>query len=182
LVGLILGIVALVRGRGNPLVGGQGLAIAAIVIAVVATPIALGMETAVAIPAFLHYIRQTKTAEAHEQVSRLCQSVGSYFDQSHRLPDPAPLTPAVPCSTYADGRCPPAPGEWGTPAWQALGFSMTEPHYYQYELLTDGTSFTAHALGDLDADGMRSTFECHGQVVGGVLQRDPTVTATDEIE
>jgi hypothetical protein len=43
---------------------------------------------------------------------------------------------------------------------------MDDPHYYryEYEVAADGRSFSARALGDLDCDGVYSTFEMVGDV------------------
>ena len=45
---------------------------------------------------------------------------------------------------------------------------MSDPHYYSYEYVSEGTGtsarFTARAVGDLDCDGVLSTFERVGAV------------------
>ncbi len=50
---------------------------------------------------------------------------------------------------------------WTHPTWTALNFSVDDAHAYsyQFEVNPDGQSFTARALGDLDCDGVYSTFE-----------------------
>src|SRR5262249_42411345 len=81
-------------------------------------------------------------------------------------------------------KCPPTDGVWSDPVWQALKFSMDDPYYYQYAYVRLGTGksgagvptlggtatageyFYADALGDLNCDGVYSTFEMLGAVSG----------------
>ena len=87
-------------------------------------------------------------------------------------------TPAldVPCARGPGGRCtiggdgPAAYSgrQWTSADWKALGFAMREAHRFHYNLrateLPDraGCQFTAQAFGDLDDDGVFSTFERAG--------------------
>jgi type IV pilus assembly protein PilA len=147
----------------------------------------LGVLAAVAIPAFLKYIRRAKTSEAEEKLSGLFRSSSSYFAQEQALrsavanaaiasqfPILSPPTPgACPiCAGEDDGRCTPAESNWDTPTWQALNFAITDPHYFSYQYLSAGTntnaSFTARAQADLDNDGTCSTFERSGFVNDGM--------------
>lgn len=58
----------------------------------------------------------------------------------------------------------PKKGTWSHPTWRALNFKIDSPHRYQYEYVSDGKSFTARAIGDLDCDGVLSTFERVGLI------------------
>jgi hypothetical protein len=73
--------------------------------------------------------------------------------------------------------------------WNALKFSIADPHYYVYEYESTGSAsagtasrFTARAMGDLDADDAHSTFERVGTVnaqlevrgSGGLYESAPT--------
>jgi hypothetical protein len=172
LVGLVLGIVALTKSRRTPQAGGTWLAIVAIVCGLFGTVFSAGIGAAMAIPAFIGYIRQAKIAEAEQSLERIVRSAESAAaaaetkgaEADRRLPPSAPLTPPFRCCEQADGRCPPEPSLWEHPSWHALGFFPAESHYYQYEFVSDGQSFTARALGDLDCDGVMSTFERSGQI------------------
>jgi hypothetical protein len=55
-------------------------------------------------------------------------------------------------------------GTWAHPTWHELSFEIASPHRYSYEFVTDGARFIARALGDLDGDGVLSTFERTGQI------------------
>jgi type II secretory pathway pseudopilin PulG len=194
LVGLILGIVALVQIEKQPqALKGKGLAIAAIAMGVIGTLIVPGMMAAVAIPAFTKYIRRAKTSEAEDRISEMFRSATSYYTQEQvsrgsmttippQFPVSSALTPPGRCCENPDGRCLPNPDQWDTPTWQALNFAISEPHYFQYQFISDGQGFTARALGDLDCDGIYSTFEragmvnAHGDVEGtrGIFRNLPT--------
>ena len=73
--------------------------------------------------------------------------------------------------------------------WNALKFSIADPHYYAYEYESTGSGstgsaslFTARARGDLDGDSAESTFERVGTVnddmevqgSGGLYEHQPT--------
>jgi hypothetical protein len=86
-----------------------------------------------------------------------------------QFPVTTPLTPAAPaCIGYV-----PVPhhftdADWSHPTWVALGFRPEAPSYFQFEFISDGigrgSHFTVRAVGDLDCDGMTTTFELPGVV------------------
>ena len=62
--------------------------------------------------------------------------------------------------------CPIDATQWTTATWKALGFSITDPHYFRYTFTsTAGTpkTFTALAEADLDCDGILSSFLIYGE-------------------
>lgn len=140
-----------------------------------------GVGAAVAVPAFVQYVRRAKTAEAALHVHRIHTAVLAYHAEHRALPPAAPLTPVVPFCAQGD-RFAPDPAAWQQPGWQALRFSITEPHVYKYELAVDATGFTARAVGDLDCDGVLSTFERGGTVTeDGAIESTP-LQRIDEME
>lgn len=93
-----------------------------------------------------------------------------------------PLTPATDCCTEGndgDRRCTPNIAYWSATPWADLDFAVEQHHYFQYSYTsTDGKSFTATAVGDLDCDGHRITYTLTGQPVDGdykivLLEPDP---------
>ncbi len=70
----------------------------------------------------------------------------------------------------------------GKPGWQALDFAMPYPHYYSYELQVDEQSFTVTAHGDLDCDGVYSTFSWSGRVVDGRVVPAAEITIVRTLE
>jgi prepilin-type N-terminal cleavage/methylation domain-containing protein len=136
----------------------------------------LGILAAVAIPAFMKYIRRAKTSEAVDKLAYLYRMSSAYATGERvargllgpvadvRFPDPAAITPAV---VPAGVRVVDPPTTWNAiQTWQALSFSIADPHYYAYQYDSSGTGttaqFTARALGDLDGNGTLSTFERAG--------------------
>ena len=79
-----------------------------------------------------------------------------------RFPQTTPLTPPKPhCERAATPMA-----LWAHPGWKELQFYIEDPHYYSFEFKSAGTGaaavFTARSLGDLDCDGVLSTFELRG--------------------
>ena len=159
---------------------------------------AVGVMAAVAVPAFMKYIRRSKTAEASMNVRQLFDASASYAMEHckdakscakvARFPPSAPLTP--PRSACENGKSvalQPAPGTFDHPTWKALGFSVDTPSYFQYEYVSSGTgansAFTARAIGDLDCDGVFSTFERTGRLdATGNVNGDAGMLMKDELE
>jgi len=146
----------------------------------------LGVLAAVAIPAFIKYIRRAKTSEAEDKISEMFRSAVAYFNQEqvNRGASATALNPQFPrsegpspaacttCAGNSDGRCDPAnygAALWDTPTWQALNFAISDRHYFVYQFEASnvagadgngaGSIFTARANADLDDDATCSTFE-----------------------
>ena len=141
----------------------------------------IGILAAVAIPAFMKYIRRSKTSEALMNLRKLFDSSVAYFEAEHyargisvndggestaitrQFPDPVAKTPAVNQCDADDQKFHPVQTTWDAPTWQELNFAISDPHYYayQYDCTGNNTSslFTARAYGDLDCDDKYSTFE-----------------------
>lgn len=93
---------------------------------------------------------------------------GSNDDATARtFPPSVELTPARGACCKAGGKCKADPTLWQAEGWKNLNFSVDADFYYSYEFLSDGSSYTARAIGDLDCNGVYSTFEWRGSVVNG---------------
>jgi hypothetical protein len=109
----------------------------------------------------------------------------AYYERFNAFPPSAPLTPPeVPCGP--EGHRFDA-SEWQHPTWQALRFEPRDPHNYSYQYDAMGTApalrFVVTAIGDLDCDGVRSTFQRGATVqADGVIASDPEVTETNRDE
>ena len=155
----------------------------------------LGILAAIAIPAFIKYIRNSKTSEAKENLAYLFRESTTYFagertdaanpyttDIDAMFPVSAPLNPLT-GPTAAKQTTVWTPDLSST--WQALKFSPADPHYYAYRYDSTGTgsasNFTAYAFGDLDGDGNSSEFWRAGRVndemevqgTRGLVETDP---------
>ena len=148
----------------------------------------LGILAAVAIPAFVNYIRRAKTSEATLSIDRMFEGVVTYFDTEHAIRGGATsnITEATPNSvgptpltSFADSSKLVAQDHLKSfqtnTNWQALDFSMTDNFYYAYSFSSQcaGTTCTAgsvmycRAQGDLDGDNALSLFERSGQALSG---------------
>ncbi len=147
----------------------------------------IGILAAVAIPAFMNYIRRAKTAEATENVRMIGEGAMGYYEETFGtnvlnhflpidtaawLPGDAPTDQRYTIADWqddfttkdtADGR-----------VWRGLGFSPNKDFYYQYSwdnvcsgtggrclAAAAGTTRNAGAIyarGDLDGDGEQSMF------------------------
>jgi hypothetical protein len=55
---------------------------------------------------------------------------------------------------------------------------MSQPQYYQYDYKATATGFTVTAHGDLNGDGIVSTFEVEGKLSGGMVTVAPMIKET----
>ncbi len=149
----------------------------------IATAFALiGSLAAIAVPVFLREVHASRFVEPVRGLERMGASAVAYarvHPVSLAFPPSAPLTPGVP----PRGHCEPYPREaWQTPAWRALDFQpepVDAPHCFAFAfdsaLSPSKSTFRADAHGDLDGDGIFSTFE----VTGHAIENDPAGPALD---
>jgi type IV pilus assembly protein PilA len=140
----------------------------------------IGILAAVAIPAFMDYMKRAKTTEAPlmlnklgKTLKRMSQEIGSFSPTSSGAPLPAgPATPpganccgghggitggTIPASV--NNKCTADPDSFRADAgWLALDFSVDEPGQYQYSYQGNALAPTAYALGDVDCDGVTATY------------------------
>lgn len=158
----------------------------------------VGSVLAVAVPTFVREVHSSRMTEPIDGLRQIGDSALQYA-REHPLPvtaqggqgfpPSAPMTPAVP----PRGRCEPdPPGAWEDPGWRALAFRPApagSPHCFSFQFdsttTTGRSTFVAQAHGDLDGDGITSTFQISGQDVDGdprgpVL--DPGMFVDSEVE
>lgn len=161
----------------------------------------LGILAAIAIPAFVKYIRRAKTTEALMNLRKMFDGSVAYYerDWSNRFGaavpkqfpgageqlGPTPLTNSC-CSPEGD-KCAPNAAQWAQPHWQALNFAVDDPHYYWYQYVAappdPRTGFTARAMGNLNCAGGYSTFERVGGVDGdGAVRGGAGVFSANPLE
>jgi len=85
------------------------------------------------------------------------------------------LTPAATCCQGAGAKCAVDANAWKDPVWQALDFQIDEAHLFQYSYESDGKTFTALAVGDLDCDTQMITYTLKGTSENG----NPAVQMTE---
>jgi prepilin-type N-terminal cleavage/methylation domain-containing protein len=140
----------------------------------------IGILAAVAIPAFTRYVKKSRTAEAVGHLNKEWAGALTYYESDHMELGGAakPKQFPAPNAQWANGgqecgcatgaRCPPNDAAWKTAVWQALNFSLPDPHNYMPGYTGSGegaaAEFTAFAKGDLNCNGTLSTFSRTGKI------------------
>lgn len=146
-----------------------------------------GSVIAVAVPEFLHDLRASRLAEPVDGMKRIAEAAMSLAEAapagSAAFPESAPLTPAeVPRGVRAED----PPGAWEHPSWKALGFEFDHPHAFSFAfestLGSAESKFRATAHGDLDGDGVTSTFEVEGRADSTGARIMPGMFVDREVE
>jgi hypothetical protein len=129
-----------------------------------------GSMLAAAVPSFVSNLHASRMAEPVDALGRLSASAIAASQgkpTASAFPESAPLTP----STIAAGvQVSDPPGTWDHPTWRALGFAWDTPHAYSFAFESrngpERAVFSARAEGDLDGDGVTSSFEMDGFSTG----------------
>jgi prepilin-type N-terminal cleavage/methylation domain-containing protein len=135
----------------------------------------IGILAAVAIPAFLEYMKRGKTTEASLNLNKIGKAakrvkgeIGTYPLGTGAM---LPASAGTCCgqsggATTLNNKCTPNPDAFlADPAWAQLEFSVDEPSQYSYKYVGDGalgSAFTAYASGDIDCDSVLATFTMLG--------------------
>ena len=130
----------------------------------------IGVLAAIAIPKFLDYMKKAKRTEAEVHLVAIAKAADSSFIENAFYPQGVQgATPAVPCCDQPGKLCAVAPAEWnGVPMWDQLGFEMTQPYRFQYDYSSAAPSaYEAHAIGDLDCDGVAIAYTMNGDASTG---------------
>lgn len=132
---------------------------------------------AIFVPAFLRNLSFSKQSEAVDGLNTMVSNAIGYAQgrpQNISFPPSAPLTPSeVPRGQPADD----PPDAWQHLTWKSLNFGFKAPHYFafKFDSALDPTTgvmrFVATAHGDLDGDGVLSTFEVRGERAPGAEPR-----------
>jgi prepilin-type N-terminal cleavage/methylation domain-containing protein len=158
----------------------------------------IGILAAVAIPSFMKYIYKARTGEARTHLEKLGAGARTYYlDERYvgtnitpvprQFPESIGTTPALSCCLQG-GKCIAESTQWDDPVWAALHFAVSDPHYFRYEFVSEGimseAKFTGRAYGDLDCDGIESTFEIQGEVnyLGNDMTSGGAVARKHELE
>jgi hypothetical protein len=140
----------------------------------------LGSILAATVPTFVRNLHASRMAEPLEGLTRIAAratALAAGAPPEAAYPESAPLTPAeVPRAELVTD----APGTWDHPTWRLLDFRFTVPHAYSFEFESGNSAeqsrFIARAHGDLDGDGVQSTFSIAGEVKRG---EEPRVLPMD---
>jgi hypothetical protein len=105
-----------------------------------------------------------ENARVYTMEARVAQG-GAELPRGFPAGDAGPTPPLGSCCQAATGLCAPDPAQWQG-VWGQLSFAINAPSPYSYSYHSDGHTFTASASGDLDCDGVYSTFTIQGKMVG----------------
>jgi prepilin-type N-terminal cleavage/methylation domain-containing protein len=136
----------------------------------------IGILAAVAIPAFMDYMKRGKKTEASLQLNKIGKnSKRAYMENSTYVTGTATQLPTKPGTGGCCGgtgatpnHCLAVPTSWTTDAvWKALDFEIDEDTLFFYDYTGTATTYTAKATGDLDCDGTEITYTLNGTAVNG---------------
>lgn len=136
------------------------------------------VTAAIAIPAFVSYVKRSKTIEASAELRSLAMTVSSSCQAGEDL------------SGLRAGPLPAAPGSiQNIPVWQAdpgfarIGWQASSPVRYSYQIepaAHDPAQLTLSARGDLDDDGVLSMYSLSCDLRNCICSTTPQVV--DELE
>lgn len=138
----------------------------------------VGSLFAIIVPSCIRSVRTSRTAEATENLDRIARAAVHHLNDKKPLA-PAPQTP--PIVPRGSAAADPA-GTWDHPSWHALGFALDEAHWYAYRLEVDERTVRVIAQGDLDGDGVLSTYERKIVRDGTTWVLHPALIATADLE
>jgi type IV pilus assembly protein PilA len=151
----------------------------------------VGILAVLAIYGVRKYLANAKTAEARNSIGQMAKDSAAAYEResmtsgvlptgskaafSRQLCDTASASIPSTSANVQGAKYQSSPGEWNADAannsgFACLKFSMDQPQYYEYSYSaavnggSSGATFTAIANGDLNGDGVMSTFSVQGQV------------------
>jgi Tfp pilus assembly protein PilE len=124
------------------------------------------------------YVRHAKTAEAVGNVTAITQAAAAFYNESdahqpagtkpeqakamRHFPTPARQTVPADVASVRGKKYQSAIGDWSVSPWPDLAFKINQPQCYAYNFESTGSGSTATATatanGDLDGNGMVSTY------------------------
>jgi type IV pilus assembly protein PilA len=160
----------------------------------------IGILAAVAIPAFINYMKRAKTSEAAVNLKTITEGVIAYFDTEHGAMGVTHCVPAsavrVPAGLPTEAKKSPQihtdAGNFGSDEWLATGWMPSEPFYYHYSWVQSLATCpiastvaadvgTSNAQGNLDGDLVYSSFSRTLSTANGSLFAG-NIVRVDELE
>jgi type IV pilus assembly protein PilA len=145
----------------------------------------IGILAAVAIPAFMDYMKRSKKTEASLQLNKIGKNAKrAYMENSQYVVGTAGTAPQSKpggggCCGGAGSspnHCLANPAAWtGDTVWKALDFEIDEDTLFYYGYAGAATTFTATATGDLDCDNTEIIYTMTGTAANG----NPAVQLTE---
>jgi len=159
----------------------------------------IGVLAALAIPTFIDFVKRSKTSEVPDNLKALFVGATTYYNQERYERGTAAGDPNTNCTVAAAAASYTAGNskqviDWDGEAdsYELLGFGPADPVYYEYHIegstdlcgiLADTDVYTFTANGDLDGDGVQSTFELAvTSNASNELRRAPGIFSDNELE
>lgn len=161
------------------------------------TVVILGILSTVALVSYRQYVRRVHTSEALGMLGMIRMRQETYRSEFSQYCDVSSATHDGTSGTVASHWPATAPGQTATdwnsgipPEWIQLGVRPSGPVYFRYDVVAGnpgvtpnlpggyGTSsnqdawWVGHAYGDLDGDGIQSTFEASCLTTGIWIQNE----------
>lgn len=123
----------------------------------------VGAVAGVGAAAFERYLARSKEAQARMALRQLYEG-GLRRSVEGTLPASVALWPAAdPCAGGGVGGYEATAATWDHPTWIGLGFAPVGLQSYRYGFEKTDDGFIVRAVGDLDCDGVVSTYEMRAQ-------------------
>lgn len=140
----------------------------------------LGILAAVAIPTFTKFIRKSKTGEVPNNIRAIQLGAALWYEEVRRDASGVLIKrhfpngsspygtvsgtynmPVVPLCAGGNTKYSKNVALWSAEPWNSIGFQVKESHYYRYRYVVNNSdlTFTTMAVGDLDCDGVFSTYK-----------------------
>jgi type IV pilus assembly protein PilA len=164
----------------------------------------VGILSVLAIYGVRKYIANAKTAEARNSLGQIAKDAATALERekgataiiaaggsSSIMRSFCASASAVPTAVPSGQKYQSQKTDWtagsSTAGWTCLKFEMDEPQYYEYNYTASSTDpntggFIAQANGDLNGDGILSTFSISGTAYNGQVAISPNVQETNPEE
>jgi type IV pilus assembly protein PilA len=131
----------------------------------------IGILAAVAIPAFMDYMKKSKKTEASLNLNKIAKNSKVYYNTNAAFVGEAgaeaPGAGGTNCAN-SNKKFSVDQTKWQDSAgWQALDFQVDEPNLFSYTYTPGSTIATALAIGDLDCDKTLITYTLNLTAPGG---------------
>jgi type IV pilus assembly protein PilA len=141
----------------------------------------------IAISGVRKYIANAKTAEARNALGQIAKDAASTYDPKRGFCPSATRPVPATMSSVSGVKYQSSAADWGVDKAQnggfaCLKFSLEEPQYFQYSYHATKFGFEAVAHGDLNGNGVVSTFQVRGEVKGGEVVVAPTIQEENPTE
>ncbi len=168
----------------------------------------IGILAAIAIPAFINYVKRSKTSEAGANLKSMFQGAAVYYEAENWQQGVVTAGGTVAASSHCTVGTAPQDGapsdakriiDWQAETFAAeftaLNFAPADPIYFDYNVTADPAAtacgngpddtavYTFFANGDLDGDGTESTFRLEaGSNPDNSLYRAPGINSFQALE